>query len=108
MFSILEDRKIKNSLAIVDKRIRELEDELRKLKPEGETIEENTLILATKFLNERVRQHGYSAKELLFRRKQETLAEIDIKCSELKEKSMHQEKIVISLVQNSKLPRSPL
>ena len=79
-------QKNKNSLAIVDKRIRELEDELRKLEPEGDAIEENTLILATKFLNERVRQHGYSSKELLFRRKQETLVEIDIKDSELKDK----------------------
>ena len=79
-------QKNKNSLAIVDKRIRELEDELRKLKPEGDAIDENTLVLATKFLNEKVRQHGYSAKELLFRRNQETLVEIDIKDSELKEK----------------------
>ena len=64
--------KNKNSLSIVDKRIRELEDELRKLSPEGNPVSENTLILATKFLNEKVRQHGFSANELLFRRKQET------------------------------------
>ena len=74
--------KNKNSLAIVDKRIRELEDEIRKLVP----IDENTLVLATKFLNERVRQHGFSANELLFRRKQETHQELNLKDSDLKEK----------------------
>ena len=78
--------KNKNSNAIVDKRIRELEDELRKLSPEGRAVDENVLLLATKFLNERIRQHGFSANELLFRRKQETNQELDIKDSELKAK----------------------
>ena len=78
--------KNKNSLSIVDKRIRELEDELRKLSPEGDPASENTLILATKFLNEKVQQHGFSANELLFRRKQETHEELNLTDKSLKEK----------------------
>ena len=78
--------KNKNSLSIVDKRIRELEDELRKLSPEGDPVSENTLLLATKFLNEKVRQHGFSANELLFRRKQETHEELNITDKTLKNK----------------------
>ena len=76
--------KNKNSNAVVDKRIRELEDELRKISPEGMAVTEEELILATKFLNERIRQHGFSANELLFRRKQESNQELDLKDSELK------------------------
>ena len=78
--------KNKNSLGIVDKRIRELEDELRKILPEGDSVDENSLLLATKFLNERVRQHGFSANELLFRRKQETHEELNLEDKVLKEK----------------------
>ena len=77
--------KNKNSLGIVDKRIRELEDELRKILPDGDPVDENSLLLATKFLNERIRQHGFSANELLFRRKQETLEELNIEDKRLKE-----------------------
>ena len=86
-FDIILDlgrQKNKNSNTVVDKRIRELEDELRKLSPEGSAVQEDTLLLATKFLNERIRQHGFSANELLFRRKQESNQELDLKDSELK------------------------
>ena len=76
--------KNKNSNAVVDKRIRELEDELRKISPDGMAVNEEELLLATKFLNERIRQHGFSANELLFRRTQESNQELDLKDSELK------------------------
>ena len=84
--------KNKNSLSVVDKRIRELEDELRKLSPEGDPVNENTLLLATKFLNEKVRQHGFSANELLFRRKQETHEELNITDKTLKNKVLQARK----------------
>ena len=78
--------KNKNSNAIVDKRIRELEDELRKISPEGSPVDQNVLTIATKSLNEKVRKFGFSSNELLFRRLQDTHQELDIKDSDLKAK----------------------
>ena len=78
--------KNKNSNSIVDKRIRELEEELKKLSPDGDALDENVLVLATKFLNEKIRQHGFSSHELMFRRKQDSNQELDLKDEVLKEK----------------------
>ena len=71
--------KNKNKVAQVDRRIQELESELRKMSPEGEAITDNILIAATKTLNDKIRNNNFSANEILFRRKHDSQQEIDIK-----------------------------
>ena len=61
----------------MDRRIKELEDELRKLSAEEEAITEETLATATKAVNNKIRANNFSAKEVLFRRKHDQ-QEIDI------------------------------
>ena len=55
----------------VDRRIQELEDELRKLSAEEEAITEETLARATKAVNDKIRANNFSANEVLFCRKQD-------------------------------------
>ena len=65
-------QKNKNSLAKVDKTIQELRAEIRKYAPEGHTITNLELQLATEKLNMRIRDQNLSAREIFFRRKQES------------------------------------
>ena len=71
--------KNKNKVAQVDRRIQELEIELRKMSPECETITENILLEATKALNDKIRSNNFSANEILFRRRFENQVEINVK-----------------------------
>ena len=52
----------------MDKSIRELEDEIKKLHPDGGKLTPGTLSLAVTTLNDRVRGHGLSASQLHFSR----------------------------------------
>ena len=63
--------KNKNKVPQVDRRIQELEDELRKLSAEKEAITEETLARATKAVNDKIRANNFSANEVLFCRKQD-------------------------------------
>ena len=58
----------KNSNAVVDKVIQELELELKKLSPEGVKLSVGRLGHAVTILNNRVRSHGLTASELHFSR----------------------------------------
>ena len=58
--------KNKNKVPQVDRRIQELEDELRKLSTEEEVITEETLARATKADNDKIRAKNFSANEVLF------------------------------------------
>ena len=53
-----------NKNAVVDKAIRELREQLIRINPTGRKISQETLALATSFLNNLVRHPGLSAKEL--------------------------------------------
>ena len=62
--------KNKNKVPQVNRNIQELEEEIKKLSPEEEIIAEDTLIKATKAVNDKIRSGNFSANEILFRRKQ--------------------------------------
>ena len=74
--------KNKNKVAQVDRRIQELEAEIRKMSPELDLITEDTLAKATKVVNDKIRASNFSANEILFRRKHDDQQEIDIKDEE--------------------------
>ena len=58
----------KNSNCSVDKKIRELEEELKRLSPEGDRLSLGQLARAVTMLNNRVRNQGMTAAEIHFSR----------------------------------------
>ena len=81
--------KNKNSIAIVDKKMKELEDELRKLS-NNNTINLKMLSKATTVVNEKVRHQGLSAKEILFSRDQFSQKNLEINDEVIAEDKMKQ------------------
>ena len=71
--------KNKNKVSQVDRRIQELETEIKRLSAESDAITEDTLAKATKSINNKIRTNNFSASEILFRRKQDDQEEINIK-----------------------------
>ena len=73
----LGEAKNKNAVAIVDKKIKELEDEIRKMSTNGNV---NLIILtkATNIVNEKIRHQGLSAKEIMFSRDQFSLENLNL------------------------------
>jgi hypothetical protein len=65
---VLGDHGNPNSNCDVDKIIRELEDELRKICPEGQKVNPGSLSKAVTILNDRVRHQGLSAGQIHFGR----------------------------------------
>ena len=61
--------KNKNALALVDKKIKELEDEMKKLS-NNSVVNVKILSKATMIVNEKIRHQGLSSKEILFSRDQ--------------------------------------
>merc|ERR1719239_1141565 len=62
---VLSDPLNKNSNAVVDRACQELEEELRKLSPEGKPISQATLARAVLLINQKIRRGGsLSAYEL--------------------------------------------
>ena len=79
----LGDTKNKNALSIVDQRMKELEDELRKDKV---PLDIAKLQRATSRVNEKIRKENLSAKEIMFKRNQFNQEEIQISDREIKDK----------------------
>ena len=69
---VLGDHGNKNSNCSVDKEMRMLEEELRKLVPEGTKVTPGQLAMAVTNLNDRIRGHGLSSSQLHFSRDQHT------------------------------------
>ena len=65
----LGNAKNKNALALADKKIKELGDEIRKLSSNG-MVDLKILTKATSVVNEKVRHQGLTAREILFSRDQ--------------------------------------
>ena len=63
------EAKNKNSLALADKKMKELEDEIRKLS-NNKGVNVRILAKATTVVNEKIRHQGLSAKEIMFSRDQ--------------------------------------
>ena len=74
----LADQKNKDGVAIVDRKIQELEIELSKISPEGDSMTVAALATATAVVNERIRKDGFSARERMFQRDQNTLQNLPI------------------------------
>lgn len=76
----LGDAKNKNSCAIVDKAIQELEMELKRLNPEGSRLSDVSLLIGTHYLNSKLRpsRNNLSSKELLLLRDQYTGEQLNI------------------------------
>ena len=72
------DCKNKNSLALVDKKMQELEMEIKKCATNSNVINIKILAKATTAVNEKVRHQGLSSKEILFSRDQFTMEKIEV------------------------------
>lgn len=87
----LGEAKNKNSLALVDRKMRDLEDEIKKLAPSNNVIGVRILARATSVVNEKDVNKGnrcLSAKEILFSRDQFTGENLVIKDEEIAEETM--------------------
>ena len=62
------DSSNKNSVASVDNAIREIEEELIKLSPHDASVNPSILALATKSMNNKIRNRGLTAFEIMFAR----------------------------------------
>ena len=91
----LGDAKNKNSLALVDRKMRELEDEIKKLAPSNNVIDVRILTKATSVVNEKDVNKGnscLSAKEILFSRDQFTGENLPLEDEVLAEETMDNRK----------------
>ena len=59
-----------NKNPVAEKCNEELEEELRRIKPDGGLVSETDLAVATRILNSRIRNRGLSAHEIVFQRDQ--------------------------------------
>ena len=101
----LGEPKNKNSLAIADQKIKELEQELKK---DSRCLDIAKLQSATNRVNEKIRKENLSSKEVLFRRNQYTHENIDIQDSDIAIKKMedrsNSNEISAKSKANTKLP----
>ena len=74
----------KNSNCYVDKAIRELEDELRKLSPDGGKLNVADLTKATTILNSKIRRRGLTASEIQFSRDAHDFSNLPLHDEDLK------------------------
>ena len=79
--------KNKNALSLVDRKIQELEVEIKKISG-NEKISTTILAKATTFVNEKIRQQGLSAKEILFSRDQFSQANLQLSDERISEDVM--------------------
>ena len=80
--------KNKNSNSVIDKGIQELEQELLKIDPTGNSVTDVQLQLSVEILNSRIRNRGLSAREILFQRDQHTNNQLSIDDCTLAEKQL--------------------
>ena len=95
-----------NKNPIVDKAIRELEDEIIRLEPSGCPISTKTLTFALVSLNARIRRQGLSSFELMFRRNQFTAEELNTSDRDVISAQLLSRKENHSSSLKSQLPRS--
>ena len=74
----LGEPKNKNSTALVDRKMQELETEIKKLSPNHNFISVKILARATSAVNEKIRNQGLSSKEILFSRDQYSHANLPL------------------------------
>ena len=84
----LGEAKNKNANAIVDRKIQELEQEIKKCSPAHNVINTKILAKASQAVNEKVRNHGLSAREILFSRDQLSSKNLELKDTNIKNRIM--------------------
>jgi hypothetical protein len=84
----LGECKNKNKLALADKKMQELEIEIKKAAPSPNVINVKILARATAAVNEKIRHQGLSAKEIMFARDQFTQENLKISDEVLAEEKM--------------------
>ena len=84
----LGNAKNKNAVAIVDKKIKEIEDEIKKIKTPNQIINLKILAKATNIVNEKVRNQGLSSREILFSRDQFSHANLKLNDETIAEDKM--------------------
>ena len=82
----LGECKNKNALSIVDQKIKELRSAIKKISPSHTNLNQMTLTKATTVVNESIRHHDLSAKEIQFSRNQTNSDNIKLDDEEIKEK----------------------
>ncbi len=75
--------KNKNSNPTIDKAIQELENELKRLLPDGQPSSISTLATAVRNINNRIRQHGLSSREIITKRETFTNKDLEFSDSDL-------------------------
>ena len=79
----LGEAKNKNSLAIADQKIKELRQALKKISPSSNVLNQTCLSRATTIINEKIRHHKLSAKEIHFSRDSTTNRTIQLDDKEI-------------------------
>ena len=85
----LGECKNKNALALVDRKMQEIELEIKKYAPNKNVINIKILARAVSIVNEKIRHQGLSAKEILFSRDQYTQENLNISDEEIAEEKMN-------------------
>ena len=80
--------KNKNALALVDKKMQELEHEIKKAAPNNNVVSIKILARASTAVNEKIRHQGLSSKEILFSRDQFTSENLKINDEDLAKDKM--------------------
>ena len=70
--------KNKNAVALVDRKIQELESEMKKLSSSYSEISTKLLVKATALVNEKIRNQGFSSREIMFCRDQSSHENLQI------------------------------
>ena len=87
------ETKNKNALALVDRKMQELQKEIKLCAPSHNVINAKILAKATLVVNSRVRGSGLSSKEILFSRDQFTHENIQLDDKEIAKETMEKRKI---------------
>ena len=85
----LGECKNKNALALVDRKMQEIELEIKKYAPNKNRINVKILAKAVSVVNEKIRHQGLSAKEIMFSRDQYTQENLDISDEKIAEEKMN-------------------
>ena len=82
----LGDCKNKNSLSIVDQKMKELREAIKRISPSSTTLNQMTLTRATTVVNESIRHHNLSSKEIQFSRDLINADNLKLDDNEIKDK----------------------
>ena len=86
----LGNAKNKNAVAIVDRKIQELEMEIKKLSTAYSSISVKLLARATEIVNKKIRSQGLSSKEIIFCRDQSSHENLQILDSDVVKEKMEE------------------